>query len=87
MSTVIHVTHEAVQKVGGIGAVLQGVFTAQAYNENVKRSILVGPIGDAALEDLLARNGEVLYSSLRGTDAGGWAETFRRKRLGLWPER
>ena len=45
MSTVVHVTHEAIQKVGGIGAVLQGFFTAKTYNEGVKRSILVGPLG------------------------------------------
>ena len=77
MSTVIHVTHEAVQKVGGIGAVLQGFFTAKAYCDNVKRSILVGPLGDPAVEDLLARSGKILYSSLSGTDEGGWAARFR----------
>ena len=77
MSTVIHVTHEAVQKVGGIGAVLQGFFTARAYGDNVKRSILVGPIGDPAVEDLLAKSGKILYSSLSGTDEGGWAARFR----------
>jgi hypothetical protein len=77
MSTVIHVTHEAVQKVGGIGAVLQGMFTARAYLEEVERSILVGPLGDPAMEDLLSKNGTVLYSSLRGVDEGGWREKFR----------
>jgi hypothetical protein len=76
MSTLIHVTHEAVQKVGGIGAVLQGLFTSRAYNENVGRSILVGP-GDAGTQDLLAKTGKVLYSSLTHTDAGGWGAKFR----------
>jgi len=76
MATLIHVTHEAVQKVGGIGAVLQGFFTAKAYNEAIGRSILVGP-GDAEAARLLAERGEVLYSSLDGTDAGGWAAKFR----------
>jgi len=53
MHTLIHVTHEAVQKVGGIGAVLQGFFTSKAYNASIERSILVGP-GDAGMQDLLA---------------------------------
>ncbi|HUU10099.1 MAG TPA: hypothetical protein VM431_06110 [Phycisphaerae bacterium] len=76
MSTLIHVTHEAIQKVGGIGAVLQGFFTAKAYNDSVGRSILIGP-GDRGVADLLAKNGQVLYSSFDGTDAGGWADKFR----------
>jgi hypothetical protein len=76
MNTLIHVTHEAVQKVGGIGAVLQGFFTAKAYNESVGRSILVGT-GDADTARLLADRGEVMYSSFDGTDAGGWGAKFR----------
>ncbi|MEA3367897.1 MAG: hypothetical protein U9R68_07270, partial [Planctomycetota bacterium] len=76
MATLIHVTHEAVQKVGGIGAVLQGVFTAEAYNEGVDRSILVAT-GDAGTSRMLADRGEVYYSSFDGTDTGGWAARFR----------
>jgi len=76
MSTLIHVTHEAVQKVGGIGAVLQGFFTSTAYNASFGRSILIGP-GDAGMGELLAKTGEILYSSFDGADAGGWAETFK----------
>jgi hypothetical protein len=76
MTTLVHVTHEAVQKVGGIGAVLQGFFTSKEYNRSVDRSILIGP-GDAGMQDLLAKAGKVLYSSLSGTDEGGWAAKFR----------
>jgi hypothetical protein len=84
MNTLIHVTHEAVQKVGGIGAVLQGFFTSQCYNKNVGRSILVGP-GDAGTQELLAKNGKILYSSLTGADAGGWTARFRpvQERFGV----
>jgi len=84
MSTLIHVTHEAVQKVGGIGAVLQGFFTAKAYNENVGRSILLGP-GDASAAEPLAKVGKILYSSFDGTDAGGWGNRFRpiQQRFGV----
>ena len=31
MKTVVHVTHEAVQKIGGIGAVLHGLITSKVY--------------------------------------------------------
>jgi hypothetical protein len=76
MRTLIHVTHEAVQKVGGIGAVLQGFFTSEAYNASIGRSILVGP-GDAGMLDPLAKAGKVLYSSIGGIDEGGWGAKLR----------
>jgi len=84
MSTIVHVTHEAVQKVGGIGAVLQGIFTAKAYQDAVGRSILIGP-GDRSVEDLLAKNGKVLYSSHTGTDAAGLGARLRpvQERFGV----
>lgn len=41
---VIHATHEAGVKIGGIGAVLDGLLQADTYNEQVERSILVGPM-------------------------------------------
>ena len=43
MQTVVHVTHEAIQKIGGIGAVLQGLLTSKVYLEQAPRNILVGP--------------------------------------------
>ena len=42
--TVVHVTHEAAGKIGGIGAVLEGMFTSHAYNDQVGRTILVCPL-------------------------------------------
>jgi hypothetical protein len=66
MQTVVHVTHEAIQKIGGIGAVLQGLLTSKAYVEKVPRNILVGPFwpADERGEHRLGPQGEVLYSSL-----------------------
>ena len=40
----IHATHEAGVKVGGIGAVLDGLLGSPVYSEEVERSILVGPM-------------------------------------------
>jgi len=62
MQTVVHVTHEAIHKIGGIGAVLHGLFTARTYLDTVKRNILVGPFWptDAGGESRLRHDGEVL---------------------------
>ena len=67
-TTVVHVTHEAVGKIGGIGEVLQGFFTCPSYLKAVERSILVGPLfsTEGSVKDRLGRDGEVLYSSVDG---------------------
>jgi hypothetical protein len=44
---VVHATHEAGLKVGGIGAVLDGLLSAPAYLDAVQRTVLLGPM-DAA---------------------------------------
>jgi hypothetical protein len=66
MQTVVHVTHEAIQKIGGIGAVLHGLLTSKVYLEQAPRNILVGPFwpSDESGEKRLGPLGEVLYSSL-----------------------
>ena len=70
MKTLVHVTHEAVQKIGGIGAVLQGVLTSRSYIDAVERTILLGPLftTEGGAEDRLGPTGEVLYSSVDGLD-------------------
>jgi hypothetical protein len=47
LDLVVHSTHEAGIKLGGIGAVLDGLLSQAAYNEGVKRTILVGPLNTA----------------------------------------
>src|SRR4051812_11812677 len=66
MQTAVHVTHEAIQKIGGIGAVLHGLLTSQHYLKAVQRNILVGAFwpSDDQGEMRLGAGGEVLYSSL-----------------------
>ncbi len=41
---VVHATHEAGLKVGGIGAVLDGLLSAPSYLDAVQRTVLVGPM-------------------------------------------
>jgi len=78
-TTVVHVTHEAVGKIGGIGAVLQGFFTCNSYLCAVDRSILVGPLftTEGSVLDRLGESGEVLYSSVDGLVNTGYAPAFR----------
>lgn len=71
----VHATHEAGLKVGGIGAVLDGLLGARAYNEQVQRTVLVGPMngGDSVEMERLVhpRNGlTIRYSSLHGVFDG-----------------
>jgi len=76
--TVSHVTHEALQKVGGIGTVLQGLMTSRAYQKSVRRSILVGPLNSLEDEEILQEEGEVLYSSISGLATGRVASDLER---------
>jgi len=68
MPTLVHVTHEAIQKVGGIGAVLQGLITSKVYNQRIDRTLLVSPLfhRDGPVHTRLGPDGEVFYSSLDG---------------------
>jgi hypothetical protein len=70
---VVHATHEAGLKVGGIGAVLDGLLGVRTYVDNVARTILVGPMGTSDAEEmarlLAPRNQlEIRYSSYHGVD-------------------
>ncbi|MBN2377247.1 MAG: hypothetical protein JXD22_12645 [Sedimentisphaerales bacterium] len=66
--TIVHITHETTHKIGGIGAVLEGLLTAESYRNEVGRSVLLGPLfkGQHVAEQRLGPDGQVLYSSLDG---------------------
>jgi len=78
--TLAHVTHEAVDHIGGIGTVLEGLMVSPVYQQYVKRSILIGPTSTHMAVDPEARLGEhgkVLYSSIDKIDRGDFAGRFR----------
>ena len=82
MYTLVHVTHEARQKMGGIGAVLEGLLTTRAYQAVVGRTILVGcgRVPTTGPPDPLEH---VLYQTGRPADGadtvdGSLAEALRR---------
>lgn len=77
--TLAHVTHEAVEKMGGIGTVLEGMMTSAVYQSAVRRSILVGPMGGHHFESPLRRLGphvNVRYSSADSIDFDGLGRKF-----------
>ena len=78
--TLVHVTHEAAGKIGGIGAVLDGFFTSQAYLEATGRTILVSPLftTEPTVQERLGPNSEVLYSSMDGLVNTSYVKSFRR---------
>ena len=73
LDLVVHATHEAGFKVGGIGAVLAGLLSSTTYNNSVQRTLLVGPMKTAdpvEMDRLSAPENqlEIIYSSLRIKD-------------------
>ncbi len=78
--TLAHVTHEAVEQLGGIGTVLEGLISSPVYQQRVGRTILVGPTQThvhADPEKRLGEHGKVLYSSVDQIDRAGLAGRFR----------
>lgn len=78
MLNAIHVTHEAVYKVGGIGTVLEGLINSRPYRDNVGRTVLVCPLFYPDNRDRLGPGARIEYSSLDGIRGGPFAEPFRR---------
>lgn len=78
--TVAHVTHEAVEQLGGIGTVLEGLITSPVYQSQVGRTILIGPIATHMATDprhRLGDFGKVLYSSIDNIDEAGLSAKFK----------
>jgi len=77
---IAHVTHEAVEQLGGIGTVLEGLMTSPVYRKHVRRSILVGPASIQPGADPAKRlgpKGEVLYSSIDNIDRDHFGDRLR----------
>jgi len=81
--TVVHVTHEAVEHMGGIGTVLEGMIGSPVYQAAVARSIMVSPLfyPDRRPSNPLQRLGEhgvrCLYSGLDDHDPEGWGAILK----------
>jgi len=78
MKIAVHITHESVKKIGGIGAVLQGLCTTQAYQGFFDKTLFYGPLfkgGGDILSDF-TEAGEILFSSSNGKDRGDYGKLF-----------
>lgn len=81
--TVVHVTHEAVDHIGGIGTVLDGMIGSPVYQKAVGRTIMVGPLfyPDRRPKDPKHRLGEhalrCLYSGPDEHDPDGFGAILR----------
>ncbi len=75
---VVHVTHEAVEKIGGIGAVIEGLVRTDSYEDAVSRTILLGPLltTDNPVNRRLGEGGHIIYSSLDAIEPSQWREKF-----------
>lgn len=78
MTVGVHVTHEAVQKLGGIGTVLQGLLVTKKYNKLCSRTMLYAPLfhrdGNPVLR--LGEDSEVIYSGLDHYDQSNKFKIF-----------
>lgn len=76
MAVAVHVTHEAIEKIGGIGAVIHGLSTASPYSKEFPTTLLYTPLfnreGDSSSR--LGENSSIIFSSIDGIDAEGYGE-------------
>lgn len=77
MFSVVHVTHEAVHKVGGIGTVLEGLINSRPYRDRVARTVLVCPIFFDQDPEPLGPGGIVEYSARDSVRDGPYVAEFR----------
>lgn len=75
---VIHVSHEAVYKVGGIGTVLEGLINSRPYRDQVGKTVLVCPLFYPDNPLRLGPDSIVEYSSLDHVQDGPYARAFRQ---------
>lgn len=78
MFNAIHVTHEAVYKVGGIGTVLEGLINSRPYRDGVGRTVLVCPLFYPENPERFGPGGILEYSSLDHVYEGPYADAFRQ---------
>lgn len=78
MFNAVHVTHEAVYKVGGIGAVLEGLINSRPYRDAVGRTVLVCPLFYPESAQRLGPGAAIEYSSLDHVRDGPYADALAR---------
>ncbi|MDO8303334.1 MAG: hypothetical protein Q7T18_08835, partial [Sedimentisphaerales bacterium] len=74
----VHITHESAKKIGGIGAVLNGVCSTEAYKNFFDATLLYGPFFQFSPDIVphFGKEGQVLYSSHDSYDADSYGKVF-----------
>lgn len=87
MKTAVHITHETIKKVGGIGAVLSGLCSADSYRGFFGRTVFYGPLfGESSkLFKDIGKDGDILFSSADSHDSGDYSSRLRgvRNKYGI----
>ncbi|MGC8871486.1 MAG: hypothetical protein ACP5QC_01210 [Caldimicrobium sp.] len=78
MKLAIHISHEALYKIGGIGEVLIGLCTASSYQAFFEKTLFYGPLFEyiGSPSTRLGKDGIVYYSSKDNYDTGHFSELF-----------
>jgi len=74
----VHITHESVKKIGGIGAVLSGICNLESYKNFYDKTVFYGPLFDLPTDTFshFGKLGELLFSSHDNYGAAGYKEIF-----------
>ncbi|MHC4075510.1 MAG: hypothetical protein ACYSRR_01190 [Planctomycetota bacterium] len=78
MRIAVHITHETIKKIGGIGAVLSGICNSQIYKDSYDKTVLYGPLFDLPADAFshLEQSGRPLFSSHEHYDAGDYTRAL-----------
>jgi len=73
-----HITHESARKMGGIGAVLNGLCSTHTYKNHFDKTLFYGPYFEFGAEFAadFGKEGQVLFSSKHNFDRGDWGTVF-----------
>jgi hypothetical protein len=78
MKIAVHITHESVKKLGGIGAVINGICTTHVYKNLFNKTVIYGPLfqlpKDAISE--IENGGKVFFTSYDTYNTNKYSEVF-----------
>jgi hypothetical protein len=78
MKIAVHITHESVEKLGGIGAVINGVSLTKAFQKFFDKNVIYGPLFELPRNAIakIENGGKVLFSSYDKYDTNKYSEVF-----------
>jgi len=79
MRVAVHISHEALYKIGGIGEVLMGLCTSPSYLSFFDKTLFYGPLFEyiGSPSTRLGKDGIVYFSSKDKYDTGHFTELFK----------